>query len=57
MKDSNGVEYMQTSMGYTCGCGKVFLIGWKHKETHKNYCDDCYLEHEDGMEKFEEKIY
>lgn len=57
MNDKNDSGYMQSSMGYTCECGKVFLIGHKHKETNKNYCDNCYLEHEDSKEKFEEVVY
>lgn len=51
-------SYMQSSMGYTCHtCGKTYLIGWKHIDTNKNFCDSCKENSKQLKEKFVEKIY
>ena len=62
-KELLGVEkttpsYWQTSMEYYCsGCHKNFLIGWRHKYTLFNYCDDCKEKSYFDKSEFIELIY
>lgn len=49
---------MQNSMGYSCYfCHDTFLMGWKHTDTNRNYCNSCKEKSRQPKSKFVEKIY